>query len=71
MEGKVVGPLFLCLQETTSGVSEDIQSRMFQVDNVVVMCSKSGKLTRSHVSYWVDQVLIPNKSEMSLLLSDS
>ncbi|CAF4577860.1 unnamed protein product, partial [Rotaria sp. Silwood2] len=71
MEGKVVGPLFLCLQETTGRISEDIQSRMFQADNVIVTCSKSGKLTSSHVSYWVDQVLIPNTSEKSLLLSDS
>jgi hypothetical protein len=39
---------------------------MFQADNVVVTCSKSGKLTSCHVSYWVDQVRIPNTSEKSL-----
>jgi hypothetical protein len=44
---------------------------MFRADNVVVTCSKSGKLTSSHVGYWIDQVLISNISDKCLLLSDS
>ncbi len=33
---------------------------MFQPQNVVITCSKSGKLTTSLVYYWRDKVLAPN-----------
>jgi Tc5 transposase-like protein/DDE superfamily endonuclease len=44
---------------------------MFRAENVIVTCSKSGKLTSSHVDYWRDEIVIPNMPKKSLLLSDS
>ncbi|CAF1619742.1 unnamed protein product, partial [Didymodactylos carnosus] len=71
MQGNCVGPLFLCLKEPTGHMSENIKNNLFQADNVVVTCSKSGKLTTSLVEYWVDKVLQPTvKDGKCLLLSD-
>jgi hypothetical protein len=44
---------------------------MFKAENIVLTCSKSGKLSRSHVEYWRDNVLMQNVPKKSLLLSDS
>lgn len=44
---------------------------MFQPRNVVITCSKSGKLTKSLVHYWSDMVLAPNAPKKCLLLSDA
>ena len=44
---------------------------MFQPRNVVITCSKSGKLTKSVVHYWSNMVLAPNAPRKCLLLSDA
>ena len=52
MEGKFVGPLFLCLKEPSGKLSDNFKKNLFQAKNVVVPCSTSGKLTESLVKYW-------------------
>jgi hypothetical protein len=51
-------------------LSLDIKKKFFSTSNVVVICSSSGKLTRSLVEYWRDHVLRPSVSSKSILLSD-
>jgi hypothetical protein len=57
MTGTVVGPLFRCLKEESGRLSDRIKQNLLKADNVVLTCSKSGKLNRSLVEYWKDQVL--------------
>ncbi|CAF1541711.1 unnamed protein product, partial [Rotaria sp. Silwood1] len=52
-------------------MSDRIKNNLFHAQNVVVTCSKSGKLTSSLVTYWRDHCLIPNLSPKTLLLVDS
>ena len=71
MSGKLIGPLFLCLKELSGRISDNIKKNLFQTGNVVVTCSKSGKLTSSLLEYWRDNVLIPLICKRKcLLLSD-
>ena len=72
MSGKIVGPIYLCLKEVNGRMSENFKSNLPRVENVVVACSASGKLTTSLVEYWRDNCLIPSlSSQKTLLLSDS
>ena len=72
MSGKIVGPIYLCLKEVNGRISENIKSNLPPVENVVVTCSASGKLTTSLVEYWRDNCLMPSLSlQKTLLLSDS
>ena len=71
MSGKLIRPLFLCLKENSGRLSESIKKTLFQANNIVLTCSKSGKLTGSLVKYWRDNVLKPLVGQKkSLLLSD-
>jgi len=57
MSGRQVGPLFLCLKEANGHLSDNIKRNLFTATNVLVTCSKSGKLTTSLVQYWINNVL--------------
>jgi hypothetical protein len=48
-----------------------VQKKMFEASNVVVSCSKSGKLSSTHVSFWLEHVLLPHVPIKFLLLSDA
>ena len=73
LNGKIVGPIYLCLKESKGQMSDNIKAHLYNADNVVVTCSASDKLTTSLVEYWRDHVLLPSisLSSRSLLLSDS
>ena len=71
LDGQLVGPLYLCLQEPNGKMGETVKKRLFQPSNVIITCSKSGKLTSSLVRYWCDNCLIPSTDKKCLLLSDS
>lgn len=60
LDGQLVGPLYLCLQEPNGKMGETVKKRLFQPSNVIITCSKSGKLTTSLVRYWCDNCLIPS-----------
>ena len=71
MSGRQIGPLFLCLKEASGYLNDNIKKDLFTASNVVVTCSKSGKLTTSLVQYWIDSVLKPTiGNQKCLLLSD-
>lgn len=52
-------------------MGETVKKRLFQPSNVIITCSKPGKLTTSLVRYWCDNCLIPSIDKKCLLLSDS
>ena len=51
MSGRQIGPLFLCLKEASGRLGDNIKKDPFTAFNVVVTCSKPGKLTTSLVQY--------------------
>ena len=59
MSGRQIGPLFLCLKESSGHLSDNIKKNLFTASNVVITCSKSEKLTTSLVQYWIDNVMKP------------
>ncbi len=60
MDGCVLNPLYMCLKQASGHISENFKKNLFNAKNIVLMCSKSGKLTSSLVTYWRDHCLIPN-----------
>ena len=70
--GTVVGPVYLCLQEPSGRIGPQVQQTLPQVSNVLLTCSKSGKLTTSLIEYYFDQSLVPtvknNEAEVGLIM---
>ncbi|CAF1540353.1 unnamed protein product [Adineta ricciae] len=71
LDGKVVDPILLCLQEVNGKMGDTVKKNLFKPANVVITCSSSGKLTTSLVAYWRDKCLLPFIGKKCLLLSDS
>ena len=68
MSGRQIGPFLLCLKEASGYLNDNIRKDLFTASNVVVTCSKSGKLTTSLVQYWIDNVLKPTIGYQKCLL---
>ena len=51
MAGALVEPVFICLQVSTGRLEPRVQSSIYRAINIHVTCSKSGKLSKSHVQY--------------------
>ena len=72
MSGNLVGSLFLCLKEASGHLGDTIKKNLFGPNNIILTCSKSGKITSSLIEDWRDNVLAPIiKDEDYLLISDS
>lgn len=71
MDGCVLNPLYMCLKEPSGRIGDNVKKNLFNAKNIVLTCSKSGKLTSSLVTYWVNQCLFPNLRSRTLLLVDS
>jgi len=71
MDGSVIDKLYVCLKEPTGRIGENVKKNLFNAKNIVLTCSKSGKLSSSLITYWRDQCLIPNLRARTLLLVDS
>ena len=71
LDGKLVGPMFLCLQEPNGRMGDIIKRNLFESKNVLITCSSSGKLTSSLIKYWRDNVLVSPIKGKALFLSDS
>jgi len=48
-----------------------VQKKMFEASSVVVSCSKSGKLSSTHVPFWLEHGLLPHVPNKFLLLSNA
>jgi hypothetical protein len=70
-DGKLLSPLFLCLQETDDEFGPRISANLQQRANVYVTCSKSGKLTKSLLHDWCSNVFFPTAPTKALLFLDS
>lgn len=71
LAGKLIGPVFICLQEPTGKLGPRVSQSLYRANNIHVTCSKSGKLTKTHIQYWAKNVLCPSVSKDCLLLLDS
>ena len=71
MTGKLIGPVFICLQGQTGKLEPRVKRSPYRANNIHVTCSKSGKLTKTHIQYWTEKVLHPSVSQDCLLLFHS
>ena len=72
MIGHLVGPLFLCLKEPSGRLTKNVKKTLFQAKNIILTCSKSGKLSTSRLQYRRDNVLEPAiETNKFLLIPDS
>lgn len=63
-DGRAVGKLLICLQETSGNsfgprVQQEVDRLVNEYGNVVVMASSSGKMNNPLMRRWADEVLIP------------
>ncbi|CAF1148820.1 unnamed protein product [Rotaria sordida] len=47
MDGSVLNPLYMCLKEPSGRIGDNVKKNLFHAKNIVLTCSKSGKLTSS------------------------
>ncbi|CAF1958695.1 unnamed protein product [Rotaria magnacalcarata] len=71
LDGRLVGPMYLCLQEPKGRIGDTVERYLFRPKNVIITCSTSGKLTSSLVKYWRNQILAKSIGKKALILSDS
>lgn len=57
--GEIIGPAFVCLQEQTGRLGDQVQARLFSAPNLCITCTKSGKLNKSQVKYFFENVAKP------------
>jgi hypothetical protein len=69
-DGHLVGPVYLCLKETGGSFGPRVQESLEAHQNVFIVCSQSGKLTKHLFKQWCE-TLLPDVQENSLLLKDS
>lgn len=70
-DGDIFGDALICLQKPTGRLGETVMSNIFLAPNFCVTCRKSGKLTSSHVKFFVDEMLVPIAEEHVLYILDS
>ncbi|OXA46117.1 Tigger transposable element-derived protein 6 [Folsomia candida] len=68
--GEILDPLFICLQEVDGKFGPRILDTMLLALNLYVTCTKSGKLNRSKVEEFLDEVLLKNQTGNILYIQD-
>ncbi len=68
--GRLVGPVFLYLQEPQGLFGPRVLDSLPGYDNVYLVCSSSGKLTKHLFREWCE-VILPEITERTLLFKDS
>ncbi|CAF1635499.1 unnamed protein product, partial [Rotaria sp. Silwood1] len=63
MNGKLIDPIFICLQEPTGKLGPRVKQSIYQERNIHVTYSKFGKLTKTHIQYWAENGLSPSVSK--------
>jgi hypothetical protein len=69
-EGKLVGKLLLCLQETNGKLGSIVEQELFRPNNFEIVCSSSGKMNKSLVKKF-PQIIKPIINKDSMLMLDS
>lgn len=52
MDGKIKGKTLICLQEVNGKFGPIVKQQLIHRSNILLTCSKSGKLTKSHIKWW-------------------
>ena len=71
LSGSLLPILYICLKETTGKFGKFIDKSIFRPQNIILSCSKSGKLTKTHVQEFYSKVLLPSIYTESILFLDS
>jgi hypothetical protein len=66
--GQLLNPVFVCLQEPIGRFP--VTKNVFSPSNVMLTCSESGKLNKSLIEYWIQEVLDNVTTTRFLLLVD-
>lgn len=69
--GDIVGDVFVCLQEPTGRLGDKVQDNIFLAPNVCVTCSTSGKLTGTHLQFFIERMVKPHLKSKILYTLDS
>lgn len=70
-EGELKSPMLIVLQEVGGKFGPFVEKTLFKADNILVLASKSGKLTSDIAVKWYSDIFIPSSGENSVLLLDS
>ncbi len=70
-EGKLVGKLLLCLQEINSKFGPRVENQLFKANNIQLVCSSSGKMTKELVKKFSQEILKPIVKNNFVLMLDS
>ncbi|CAL8127138.1 unnamed protein product [Orchesella dallaii] len=71
MAGKIVGDVFICLQERSGRLGPQVQNDLCFARNVTLTCSTSGKLTTSLYEYFLDKVVVQSMQNDFMFILDS
>lgn len=71
MDGALKSPLFICLQEAGGEFGPRVTQSLYRPANVIVDCTKSGKLEKSKLKIFVEEVVKKNVEEKACLVLDS
>jgi hypothetical protein len=72
-DGRLLSPLFVCLQEQSGSFGPTVAKSLFQAANLHVTCSKSGKMNNELFYQFLQTVVLPNTTptEKFLLVLDT
>ncbi len=70
-EGKLVGKLLLCLQEINSKFGPIVENQLFKANNIQLVCSSSGKMTKELIKKFSQEILKPIVKNDFVLMLDS
>jgi hypothetical protein len=70
-EGKLVGKLLLCLQETNGKFGPIVEQGLFQPNNIEIVCSSSGKMNKSLIKKFAAEIIKPIINKDFVLMLDS
>jgi hypothetical protein len=71
MSGRLVKPMLVILQETEGNFGPIVRQRMWSTDELYVVASSSGKITKEILREWFSKVYFPAAGEHSVLVLDS
>lgn len=58
-DGELLSPLLICLQEKDGVFGPIVSQNLFRPDNMYILASKSGKMSRRLIIEWEENVLHP------------
>lgn len=71
-DGEFVSPLLIIMKETSETFGPVVERTMFKHPDLMIMCSKSGKMTKRILSEWYRKVLFSSRMmHNNILLFDS